>query len=118
MHVLIIEISTFVFGITALIIASRARIRLTPGLIRQYVDNFSVCLAFIVIFSLWTLIKDFATLSETHEGGFVVPEMFFIIGMYIAFIIASYRVIRISHEFGFKEDSKAIVDLVKKGKKK
>ena len=41
----IISVTTVIFGIGALILASRARSRLSPGSIRKYIDNFSVCVA-------------------------------------------------------------------------
>ena len=110
----LIGISTVVFGIGALILASRARSRLTEGSLRKFIDNFSVCLAFVVIFSLWQTVRS-ATDAEVSLSGFSgYPEMIFIIFAYVAFIIASYRVMKISEEFGFKEEGKKIGKLVKK----
>lgn len=113
----LIGISTVVFGVGALILASRARSRLTEGSLRKFIDNFSVCLAFIVIFSLWQTIRSM-TNSEVSLSGFRgYPEIIFIIFAYIAFIVASYRVMKISQEFGFKEEGKRIGQLVKKRRK-
>jgi|SRR3989344_259765 len=110
----LIGISTVIFGVGALVLASRARSRLTPGSLRKFIDNFSVCLAFVVIFSLWQTVRS-ATGSQVTLSGFKgYPEIIFIIFAYIAFIIASYRVMKISQEFGFKEEGKKIGKLVKK----
>ena len=113
----IISITTVIFGITALILASKARSRLSHGSLRKFIDNFSVCLAFIVIFSVWQTVRS-ATNAEVSLTGFTgYPELIFIVFAYIAFIIASFRVLKISEEFGFKSEGKEIEKLIKKGKK-
>lgn len=114
---IIIGVSNVIFGVAALLLASKARQRLTPGLIRQYIDSFSVCLSFIVIFSLWLLIRDVvsAKIGITHATEF--PEYIFIALTYIAFIIGSYRVINISHTFGFKAEGEKIAKLLEKRKR-
>ena len=116
---LIVEITSVIFGLTALLLASKARQRLSAGSIRRYIDNFSVCLVFIVIFSLWQTIRDIATIQDGAGNIVRFPEYIFIIGAYIAFIISSYRVVHISHEFGFKKEGEIIERILKeKGKKK
>ena len=45
-------------------------------------------------------------------------EYIFLVFAYIAFIIASYRVSRISEEFGFKEEGVRIEQLIKEKQKK
>jgi hypothetical protein len=112
----LISITTVIFGIGALLLASRARSRLSPGSIRKFIDNFSVCLAFIVIFSLWLTIRSLTNVEVSLSGFTGYPEFVFIVFAYIGFIIASYRVSKISEEFGFKEDGKGIQKLVKKKK--
>ncbi|MFH0867866.1 MAG: hypothetical protein V1831_01005 [Candidatus Woesearchaeota archaeon] len=112
----IISITTVIFGIGALILASRARARLSPGSLRKYIDNFSICLAFIVIFSLWQVVRSITNIEVSLSGFTGYPELIFIVFAYIGFVIASYRVSRISKEFGFKEDGKEIQNLVKKRK--
>jgi len=110
----IISITTVIFGIAALMLASRARSRLSPGSIRKYIDNFSVCLAFIVIFSVWLTIRSI-TYEEVSLSGFSgYPELIFIVFAYVGFVIASYRVSKISEEFGFKDEGKEIQKIVKK----
>ncbi|MBU90351.1 hypothetical protein CMO94_02315 [Candidatus Woesearchaeota archaeon] len=99
-----ISITTVIFGIGALILASRARNRLSPGSLRKYIDNFSVCLAFIVIFSVWQTIMSVTDVDVSLSGFTGYPELIFIVFAYIGFVIASYRVSKISEEFGFKED--------------
>jgi hypothetical protein len=41
------------------------------------------------------------------------PEFIFIVFAYISFIIASFRVLKISEEFGFKEDGRRIGQIIK-----
>ena len=113
----LISVTTVIFGIGALILASRARKRLSPGSLRKYIDNYSVCLAFIVIFSLWLTVRSITDIEVSIAGFSGYPEFIFIIFAYIGFVIASYRVSKISKEFGFKEDGKEIAKLVKSRKK-
>ena len=110
----IISITTVIFGIAALILASRARRKLSPGSIRKYIDNFSVCLAFIVIFSLWLTVRSIASIEVSISEFSSYPELIFIVFAYIGFIIASYRVSKISEEFGFNKEGKEIEKLIKK----
>ena len=109
----VISVTTVVFGIGALILVSRARSRLSPGSLRKYIDNFSVCLAFVVIFSIWQTIRSITGVEVSFSGFTGYPELIFIVFAYIGFIIASYRVSKISEEFGFKEEGKEIQKLVK-----
>lgn len=111
-----ISITTVIFGIGALILGSRARKRLSPGSLRKYIDNFSVCLSFIVIFSLWQAVRSITKIEVSLSGFSGYPELIFIVFAYIGFIIASYRASKISKEFGFIEEGKEIQRLVKKGK--
>lgn len=110
----IISITTVIFGIGALVLASRARRRLSPGSIRKYIDNFSVCLAFMVIFSLWLTVRSMTNIEVSLSSFSGYPELIFIVLAYIGFIIASYRVSKISEEFGFKREGKEIEKLIKK----
>ena len=110
----VISITTVIFGIGALILTSRARNKLSPGSLRKYIDNFSVCLAFIVIFSLWLTIRSLTNFEVSYSGFYGYPEVIFIVFAYIGFIIASYRVARISEEFGFKDDGKEIGKMLEK----
>lgn len=110
----IISITTVIFGIGALILTSRARNKLSAGSIRRYIDNFSVCLAFIVIFSLWLTVRSLTKFEASFSAFSGYPEIIFIVFAYIGFIIASYRVSKISEEFGFKEDGKEIAKIIKK----
>jgi len=113
----IISITTVVFGIGSLILSSRARNRLSEGSLRKYIDNFSVCIAFIVIFSIWQTIRSITNVEVSLSGFTGFPEIIFIVFAYIGFMIASYRVSKISDEFGFKEEGKEIQDIVKEKKK-
>jgi cytochrome bd-type quinol oxidase subunit 2 len=112
-----ISITTVIFGIGALLLASRARRRLTQGSLRRYIDNYSVCLAFMVIFSLWVTIRSMTDIEISFSGFAGYPEFIFVVFAYIGFIIASYRVSKISEEFGFKDDGKEIANLIDKKKK-
>lgn len=115
--VTVISITTVIFGIVALLLTSKARSRLSSGSIRRYIDNFSVCIAFIVIFSLWLAVRSATNLEVSFAGFSGYPEIIFIVFAYIGFMIASYRVLKISEEFGFKEDGREIAKLVKSRKK-
>lgn len=113
----IIGITTIVFGITSLLLISKARRRLSDGSLRKYMDNFSICLAFIVIFSFWQTIRGIYRIEIKFEGLSSYPEYIFIVFAYIAFVITSYRVLKISEEFGFKEDGEKIRSIISKKKK-
>ncbi len=114
-YLVIVSVTTVIFGIASLLLISKARSRLSDGSIRRYLDNFAICLAFMVIFSVWqsarNIFVDGAAVRE-HSQYLTYPEYIFIVFAYIAFIIASFRVIKISQEFGFKEDGKRIGHLI------
>ena len=112
-HLVVVSITTVIFGIASLFLISGARNRLSEGSIRSYMDNFAICLAFIVIFSVWQTARGIFGVNINVEGLGTYPEYIFIVFAYIAFIIASFRVLKISEEFGFKEDGKKIGNLVK-----
>ena len=114
--IMVISITTVIFGIGALLLMSRARNRLSPGSLRRYIDNFSICLAFIVIFSLWQTVRSITNIDVSLSGFTGYPEFIFIVFACIGFVIASYRTSKISEEFGFKEEGKKIQKLVKKEK--
>src|SRR3989338_1050077 len=107
-HIIIISITTVIFGIASLLLISRARNRLSEGSIRKYMDNFAICLAFIVIFSVWQTTRSIFGINIDVEGLSTYPEYIFIVLAYIAFIVASFRVLKISEEFGFKEEGRKI----------
>lgn len=117
-HLVVVSITTVIFGIASLLLISRARGRLSEGSIRRYMDNFAICLAFIVIFSVWQTARSIFGISIDIEGLATYPEYIFIVFAYIAFIVASFRVLKISEEFGFKEDGKKIEQIVKQKKSK
>src|SRR3989338_4029467 len=108
-----ISVTTVIFGIGALILASRARSKLSPGSLRKFIDNFSVCLAFMVTFSLWLTVRSLTNFEVSLSGFSGYPELIFIVFAYMGFIIASYRASKISEEFGFIEEGKEIQRLVK-----
>src|SRR3989344_4154518 len=95
-HIIIISITTVIFGIASLLLISRARNRLSEGSIRKYMDNFAICLAFIVIFSVWQTARSIVGVDIGIGGLGTYPEYIFIIFAYIAFIFASFRVLKIS----------------------
>jgi len=114
----VIGATTVLFGFASLLLISRARSRLSPGSIREYIDNFSICLAFILIFSMWQTGRSIfgKEISVTDFSGY--PELMFIAFAYIGFILVSYRVFKISKEFGFKDEGREIENIVKGKKKK
>src|SRR3989338_4168105 len=111
-YIAVISTTTVIFGIGALLLVSRARRRLSPGSIRRYIDNFSVCLAFIVTFSLWLTIRSLTNFEASFSAFSGYPEIIFIVFAYIGFMIASYRVSKISEEFGFKDEGKEIGNML------
>lgn len=112
-HLAIVSVTTVIFGIASLLLISRARSRLSEGSIRRYMDNFAICLAFIVIFSIWQTARSIFGVSIDIEGLATYPEYIFVVFAYVAFIFASFRVLKISEEFGFRDDGRKIVQLVK-----
>ena len=111
--VALVSVTTVIFGIASLLLISRARNRLSYGSIRKYMDNFAICLAFIVIFSVWQTTRSIFNISIDIEGLATYPEYIFIVFAYIAFIFASFRVLKISEEFGFKEDGRKIKQIIR-----
>ena len=107
-HIAAVGVTTVIFGIASLFLISKARSRLSEGSIRKYMDNFAICLAFIVIFSVWQTTRSIFGINIDVEGLSTYPEYIFIVLAYIAFIVASFRVLKISEEFGFKEDGRKI----------
>lgn len=112
-HLAVVSITTVIFGVASLFLISRARKRLSEGSIRKYMDNFVICLAFIVIFSVWQTARSIFGISINVEGLSTYPEYIFIVFAYIAFVVASFRVLKISEEFGFKEDGRKIEEIIK-----
>ncbi len=111
-YIALVSITTVIFGIASLLLISRARSKLSDGSIRKYMDNFAICLAFIVIFSVWQTARSLIGANINVDGLSTYPEYIFIIFAYIAFILASYRVLKISEEFGFKDDGKKIGQII------
>lgn len=112
-HLAVVSITTVIFGVASLLLISRARNRLSEGSIKRYMDNFAICLAFIVIFSVWQTARSIFGISIDVEGLATYPEYIFVVFAYIAFVIASFRVLKISEEFGFKEDGRKIEQIIK-----
>ncbi len=112
-HLVVVSVTTVIFGIASLLLVSRARNRLSEGSIRKYMDNFAICLAFIVIFSVWQTARGIVGVDIGIEGLGTYPEYIFIVFAYMAFIVASFRVLKISEEFGFKEDGRKIEGIIK-----
>ena len=111
-YITLVGITTVVFGIASLLLVSKARSRLSDGSIRKYLDNFAICLAFIIIFSIWQTARSIVGVNINVEGLSTYPEYMFIVFAYVAFIIASVRVLRISQEFGFKDDGRKIGQII------
>ena len=114
-HMELVGITTIIFGIASLLLISRARKRLSEGSIQRFMDNFAICLAFIVTFSIWQTIRSIydSGFKIIHATYLTYPEYIFIIFAYVAFIITSFRTQKISEEFGFKEEGRKIGQLVK-----
>src|SRR3989338_149022 len=112
-HLVVVSVTTVIFGIASLLLVSRARNRLSEGSIRKYMDNFAICLAFIFIFSVWQTARSIFGISIDVEDLSTYPEYIFIVFAYVAFVVASFRVMKISEEFGFKEDGRKIVQIIK-----
>jgi hypothetical protein len=112
-HLAVVSVTTVIFGIASLLLISRARGRLSDGSIRRYMDNFAICLAFIVIFSVWQTARSIIGIDIKIEGISTYPEYIFVVFAYVAFIVASFRVLKISEEFGFREDGKKIGQIIR-----
>lgn len=115
-YIAAVGITTVIFGIGSLLLISRARNKLTDGSIRRFMDNFAICLAFIVTFSVWQTLRDIYQVGGTFNGQTTYlsyPEYIFIIFAYIAFIITSFRTQKISEEFGFRDVGKKISQFMK-----
>ena len=112
-NLIVVGITTVIFGVASLLLISRARNRLSDGSIRRYMDNFAICLTFIVIFSVWQTARSIFGISIDIEGLATYLEYIFIVLAYVAFIVASFRVLKIGEEFGFKEDGRKIEQLIK-----
>ena len=114
-HMQIVGITTVIFGIASLLLISRARKKLSEGSIQRFMDNFAICLAFIVTFSIWQTVRSIydSDFKIIHATYLTYPEYIFIIFAYVAFIITSFRTQKISEEFGFKEEGRKIGQLVK-----
>ena len=112
-HLILVSVTTVIFGITSLLLISRARGRLSDGSIRKYMDNFAICLAFIVIFSVWQTARSIIGIDIKIEGISTYPEYIFVVFAYVAFIVASFRVLKISEEFGFKGDGLRIQSVIR-----
>ena len=82
----LVSVTTVIFGIASLLLISRARNRLSEGSIRRYMDNFAICLAFIVIFSVWQTARSIFGISIDIEGLTTYPEYIFIVFAYVAFV--------------------------------
>ena len=117
-HIALVGVTTIVFVIASLLLISRARNRLSEGSIKRYMDNFAICLAFIVVFSVWQTTRSIIGIDISVEGLATYPEYIFIVFAYIAFIVASFRVLKISEEFGFKEDGRKIGQIIKQKSQK
>ena len=114
----IIGITTVIFGIASLLLISKARKRLSEGSIKKFMDNFALCLAFIVIFSVWQTVRGIFNFPVSFESLLAYPEFFFLIFAYVAFIITTFRISKISEEFSFKDDAKRIKDILSKKQNK
>lgn len=113
-YIAVIGVTTVIFGIASLLLISRARNKLSDGSIKRFMDNFAICLAFIVTFSLWQTIRDIYGTSPVEQTTYLsYPEYIFIIFAYIAFIMTSLRTQKISQEFGFKAEGKKIEQIIK-----
>ena len=112
MNLILVSVTTVIFGVASLFLISRARNRLSEGSIKRYMDNFAICLAFIVIFSVWQTARSIFGMNIDIEGFGTYPEYIFIVFAYVAFVAASFRVLKISEEFGFKEDGRKIGQII------
>ena len=115
-YIAVVGITTVIFGIASLMLISRARNKLSDGSIRRFMDNFAICLAFIVTFSLWQTLRDIYGVGSQLTGKTTYlsyPEYIFIIFAYVAFIITSLRTQKISEEFGFKGEGRKIEQIMR-----
>lgn len=108
---IIVSLISLSFGILAIIWTFIAMTSLSKGSsLRNYVTLFLIALVFILLFSIWhALSKIFR-----WEKLWLYPEYVLISLAYITFVVSSYKVYKLSKEFGFKEKSNEIKNILKK----
>jgi len=100
---LVIGFISLTFGILAIIWTLRAKYSLSPGTsLRDYTNYFLFSLIFVLLFSVWdTLIMLFR-----WDGYFVYPKYILLIIAYLIFVFASYKILYLGKQFGFKTQVK------------
>ena len=97
-----VEITAIIFGLATLILVSRARKRIIDSQLKKFLSNFSVCLTFIVMFSMWQTFRNIFDFEIRFKGFTTHPEYMFLIFAYIAFVISAYRILKLSENFGHR----------------
>ena len=97
---LAISFLTLALGAVAIIWTYKAMSTLSHGTsLREYTFYFLTSLIFIVLFSIW----DTIILIFSPQGSLVYPKQFLITLTYAVFLLASYKILYVGREFGFKE---------------
>lgn len=108
---LVIGIFSLTFGILAIIWTSLALSSLSKGSsLKTYTRFFLLALIFIVLFSIWQTLGEILKWQELV----VYPQYMFITIAYLIFVIASYNILKLGKEFGFKEKAQEINKSLKK----
>lgn len=96
---LVVGFLSLTFGILAIIWTIRARCSLSPGTsLRDYATYFLLSLLLIVAFSVW----DTLILLFDMKGAAIYPKYVLITLAYLVFVFASYNILCLGKQFGFK----------------
>ncbi|HLD06260.1 MAG TPA: hypothetical protein VJC16_01865 [Candidatus Nanoarchaeia archaeon] len=105
---------TISFGVLAIIWTTMALHSLSPGsALRRHTFNFLLCLAFILMFSIWhTLEKIFSWRTSINEA-LLYPGYLLIALAFLLFVGTAWQILTLGREFGFQGQASAISKIIK-----
>ena len=104
---------TAIIGIISLILASRARAKLSVGTLKDYVNYYMTALLLLLAFALWKIIQSVFNLRSFE---FIYTEYTFLAFTFIVFALTTRKMFMMSKEFGFSEKTKKIEKILKQRK--
>ncbi len=109
---ILLEITTIIIGMVAVIITFNATRRLTGGMVRSYIIWIGSALMLVIIGTTFHMISTLNLLDKEYlhlpaDTFHILYHIFVTIG-FIFFAIASYRLNKMSELYGFKEEGKHI----------
>ncbi|MBI4448223.1 hypothetical protein HY643_04530 [Candidatus Woesearchaeota archaeon] len=106
-----IGLISITFGVLAIIWVNRARKILSKGSsLKEYAKIFMFALTLTMLFSISEMLEKILLWA----GPMLYLKYFFISAAYLVFVFAAYKMLYLSKEFGFGEESKKIAELIKK----